>query len=460
VVEHPDEAAALGRAAALSVRETGSMARTAQFIRTRVEEALVGIREVPAPAEPRTSRAERAIKSARRAVKAPADRRRTAFLAGYDERQRGRFLAVLHALGSVRRRTDRALRVAQENRRELRRIGAQVENLAGLTSSSQATAALAVRLGEELKLLHERLLVEAQVTAETGAHLRAVDTRLTGMAEDLGRLGDYVRVFSGDVETSLEEVRRQLAELSTADPAAVIHALLRDVQRLDAEQAARPYSSDGTGLRRSDETGARYLGFTESSEVPAFSDLFRGSEEFLVERMRAYMPLLADRGPVLDVGCGRGELLRLLAEAGVPARGVDHDEAAVARALAHGVDASVGDAVAAVTGAQPGSVGAVISTQVVEHLSGDELRALLLAGQRALRPGGLLIAETVNPHSPAALKTFWLDLTHVRPLYPEALLLLARDCGYRSARIVFAFGTGDLDTDLRTCGEYALVAAR
>ena len=96
--------------------------------------------------------------------------------------------------------------------------------------------------------------------------------------------------------------------------------------------------------------------------------------------------------------------------------------------------------------------------QVAGPLAAEQLRALFEAARRALRPGGLLLVETVNPHSPAALKTFWLDLTHVRPLYPEALLVLAKESGFAAARVDFPFGAGDLDQDLRSCGEYALVA--
>ena len=70
------------------------------------------------------------------------------------------------------------------------------------------------------------------------------------------------------------------------------------------------------------------------------------------------------------------------------------------------------------------------------------------------------MAETVNPHSPPALKAFWLDLTHRRPLYPESMLMLADECGFEEAKIVFPNGTGNLDFDLRMCGSYAVVATR
>jgi hypothetical protein len=58
------------------------------------------------------------------------------------------------------------------------------------------------------------------------------------------------------------------------------------------------------------------------------------------------------------------------------------------------------------------------------------------------------------------LKTFWLDLSRVRPLYPEALLFLAIEAGFSDARIFLPQGLGDLDEDLRTCPEYALIATK
>ena len=53
-----------------------------------------------------------------------------------------------------------------------------------------------------------------------------------------------------------------------------------------------------------------------------------------------------------------------------------------------------------------------------------------------LRSDGILIAETVNPHSAAALKTFWVDPTHQHPIFPEVALALAARRALR-ARFVF-----------------------
>jgi SAM-dependent methyltransferase len=62
---------------------------------------------------------------------------------------------------------------------------------------------------------------------------------------------------------------------------------------------------------------------------------------------------------VLDIGCGRGELLDLLAEVGVPAGGVDLDASMLARCEAKGLDVELGDAVAVLDAVDKGSLGAV-----------------------------------------------------------------------------------------------------
>jgi hypothetical protein len=49
----------------------------------------------------------------------------------------------------------------------------------------------------------------------------------------------------------------------------------------------------------------------------------------------------------------------------------------------------------------------------------------------------MLIVETINPASPAALRHYFADLTHAQPLVPETLELLARHAGFASVEITF-----------------------
>lgn len=232
------------------------------------------------------------------------------------------------------------------------------------------------------------------------------------------------------------------------------------VAQIDGELGARPFTARGKSIELVDDDGSNYLGFRvgATSSYVTFEDVFRGDESFIQERLRPYVPLLREASPVLDLGCGRGEMLALLSEAGITAQGVDLDAGMLARAHARGLDVVQADAIEYMTSLPEASLGAVVSFQVLEHLPVDTIRHLMMQAARVLRPGGVFIAETVNPHSPPALKAFWLDLTHVRPLFPESLLFLAQECGFTSGRVMFPFGSGDLVSDLRVCGEYAIVA--
>ncbi|HEY5659817.1 MAG TPA: methyltransferase domain-containing protein [Gaiellaceae bacterium] len=167
----------------------------------------------------------------------------------------------------------------------------------------------------------------------------------------------------------------------------------------------------------------------------AFESRMRGSVEAIRERQRPYVDDLRAAAPVLDVGCGRGELLQLLREAGVEARGIDADADMVAYARGDGLDVEQADLVEYLERQEDAALGGIFLGQVVEHLPPAVLvRALELAAAK-LRAGGVLVAETINPLSPLALRHYFADLTHAQPLVPETLELLARQSGFAETEI-------------------------
>ena len=106
------------------------------------------------------------------------------------------------------------------------------------------------------------------------------------------------------------------------------------------------------------------------------------------------------------------------------------------------------------------SVPAIFAAQVVEHLAYDDLIAFLELSRAKLKPGGRLIFETVNPHALEAFKTFWTDLTHQRPIFPEVALVWCWLLGFERAHVLFPHGGNDLDRDLTTQGDYGIVATK
>jgi O-antigen chain-terminating methyltransferase len=169
----------------------------------------------------------------------------------------------------------------------------------------------------------------------------------------------------------------------------------------------------------------------------AFEARMRGSTVAVRERQRVYVDDFRGAAPVLDIGCGRGEFLSLLREAGVEARGVDADADMVAYAQGEGVDVEQADALAYLEALEDGSLGGIFAAQVVEHLPPGSLVRLLELAASKLRPGGLFVAETINPLSPLALRSYFADLTHAQPLVPETLALLAEQAGFREVATRF-----------------------
>ena len=404
IVDDPEFARQLGERARESVAKVGAPSIAADFVRGRVEAIMAGGHRMRKKGRATdqvmlTRKVKGGINAARRLIGATPDQYPPSLL----------------------------LRIARRSRRGARRV------LVPLRRGANR------RLGD---LDARGAVTPVSLSTRVDEAVARVDT-LSARSDDLSARTD------GNLAISLDIGRR----LDTA---------VARLNGLDLEMAARPYTADGMSMERVAPDGARYLGFSAEGApdgtYATFEDVFRGDEDFIKERLRPYVDLLAGHGPVLDVGCGRGEMLSLLAEAGIPATGIDLDLSMLERARAQGLQVAQGDAIEYLSSLPNESLGAIVSFQVVEHLPVQALRELTAQSRRVLRPGGVFIAETVNPHSPPALKVFWLDLTHVRPLFPESLLLLTQECGFESGQVFFPLGSGDLDHDLRNCGEYAVVA--
>ena len=74
-----------------------------------------------------------------------------------------------------------------------------------------------------------------------------------------------------------------------------------------------------------------------------FAERFRGSEDYVKSGQKFYVPYFTGRKDVLDIGCGRGEFLDLMREAGVPARGIDLSAESVDLCRQKGLQAEVAD---------------------------------------------------------------------------------------------------------------------
>jgi len=244
----------------------------------------------------------------------------------------------------------------------------------------------------------------------------------------------------------------------------VVGTTERSLSVLEQRLFAVPYMTDPDRFLESDEHGHQRLGYSvtdghqKNGFYVGFENLFRGPQTLIRERQAFYVPLLRQSSHVVDLGCGRGEMLDLLGAAQTPAMGVDIDPDMVAMCRAKGHHVEQIDAVQFLRDRAERSLPAVFSAQVIEHLPFEELKAFLTLCRSRLRVGGTVIVETVNPHALEAFKTFYTDLTHQRPIFPEVALALMQLAGFERARVVFPLGAGTLTENRRTQGEYAVVA--
>jgi O-antigen chain-terminating methyltransferase len=165
---------------------------------------------------------------------------------------------------------------------------------------------------------------------------------------------------------------------------------------------------------------------------------YRGTREEIKQRLFVYRnDFCAARertgvsGPVIDIGCGRGELLEMLGEDGFQAIGVDLNDTQLEAARRHGAAVVQGDGFDYLRSLKANSVLAVTGIHIVEHIPFPDLVRLMQEVARVLKPGGVAVFETPNPRNLiVGATTFHFDPTHIRPLPPEVLQILLETVGF------------------------------
>jgi SAM-dependent methyltransferase len=249
------------------------------------------------------------------------------------------------------------------------------------------------------------------------------EQRVGARMDTLAAAHDDLRSTIGTLQQGLATIKREMERMSASGSPS-----------LDAAPRI-PDRGSGTPDASSQDAFSPAL---DAYKYVGFEDQFRGSREVIRERFESYLPLFETGGPVLDVGCGRGEFLDLLQSHHIEARGIDLNHEMAEACRARGLDVSEADAVGYLSRLDDGSLGGIFSAQVVEHLEPAYLLRFLELSFHKLRPGGRLVLETLNPACWVAFfESYIRDITHVWPLHPETLKYLVVASGFSSAKIEF-----------------------
>lgn len=323
------------------------------------------------------------------------------------------------------------------------------------------TAAIAASIGLVRRQIEEAAHFQSSLVLYLQTLTPYVDTKdyefaglARRMAEDaevaLARLDDISRGLAAALSGLSDEMLKRYETLATGERRAEARltelsgavALLQQASLTMRRELARglspappaPATAPGPGTAAPQQMLASDP--IDSQQYASFEDRYRGSEAEIRDRMADYVGLFAGAHDVVDIGCGRGEFLGLLRDAGVTARGVDLNHEMVERCRARGFTVDETDGLSFLAAAAPESLGGLIASQVVEHLQPDYLLRLLGAAAAALEPGAVIVLETINPACWSAFFDSYIrDLTHVRPVHPDTLAFLVTAAGFSDVRV-------------------------
>lgn len=265
---------------------------------------------------------------------------------------------------------------------------------------------------------------------QTDAAIRRLEVAQAVQAGELDRQVQRLDSRLSSEVGAREAVQRDVKAL--ADALETLESRLERLQleprlgRLERSRRAAPAAAAATSAP---EVAAPSLDYER------FEDRFR-PEESVRERQQDYVELLRSANRVVDLGCGRGELIELLREAGVDAYGVEIDPDFIALLEEKGIEVVAEDAISHLGKLEDGSLGGIVASHLVEHLPPAAVAQLVALAAETLGAGGVLILETPNPESLVAGSiNFHRDLTHVRPIHPDTLAFLAESAGFSHVEI-------------------------
>jgi 2-polyprenyl-3-methyl-5-hydroxy-6-metoxy-1,4-benzoquinol methylase len=237
--------------------------------------------------------------------------------------------------------------------------------------------------------------------------------------------------FTASMEKSIAEIQSRLwddMERIRADYERLIHTELRLIRQRAMSHPEQIASTVQPAAQPSNSAPA--------FDYARFADRFRGTEEYVRNKQSFYVPQFAGCTEVLDIGCGRGEFLQVMKDAGIAARGIDLDDESVSLCRGKGLQAERADLFTYLNSLPDSALDGIFSAQVIEHLPPERLPDLVRLAAAKLRRGGVLALETPNPECLAIFAShFYLDPTHTRPVPPALMVFYLEEFGFGNVEV-------------------------
>jgi O-antigen chain-terminating methyltransferase len=348
-------------------------------------------------------------------------------------------IATSEAIASQNEQTHAAFRGVTSKIKHL------TEKIEHLTESSERIQTSEQSVTETMQRLKEHTEHISKENERLRTDLDSATQRITELSNIVAVVTEQVNSNNQSTQATAvahsQESKKLMEQVAAMDRYAIR-------TRRDLVLQAQRISSILSSVRKRHNTGAD-TATADTTSAPdsmaglylALEDAFRGSPAEIAERVTDYLPILEQAGLkretdlIVDIGCGRGEWLRVLSKNGYSNKGCDSNESMIQACREQGLNVEQQDALEFLRSFGDNSVSAVTAFHVIEHLSLPVMLALIDESLRTLHPGGLLILETPNPQNVlVASHNFYIDPTHQKPVPMILLQFLVEERGFCDIR--------------------------
>ena len=262
---------------------------------------------------------------------------------------------------------------------------------------------------------------------------RLFNAYITRSINEMKRYLDHLQIDEDILSTIM---RRDLA-LFRANIVFLNRFIERRMEDLEHEIAVAGRGGTGAATPAEPGDGGGDSAWLSSLDVLALEQRVHGSPRTVKERQKFYLQYFRKSSEVLAIGCGRGELLQLLQQEGISARGTDTNPVLAAYCLDNGLEVTREDPVQYIGSVEDSSLDGIVLSRFAGHQSPARLVRMLSLCREKLADGGVLVIETPNPFSLYAVASYALeDSDRIHPLHPETLKLLCLSSGFIAPALV------------------------